>query len=1354
MAINAHKVANGGDCHLNSTLQLTFGSDLGSRQYLRSLTSLLQNGAAGCRAVDNAGQVRRGLTFGEILKLIETHQLSSIDYDLRVRGNCVGLSIKHDRRSVTIGTTIDVDRPSTELIWLQSALEFNRPFPVLALPVNLGGLTVETFHPLVALGVYTGKLTEASCVIGGERQFSARWTINRLGPNSVPVNCHHVESIWLAAPSSDHPAIWYTPSACDIADLSRLDAGWWRALLELCKAGRPAYSNLKSHLARLLPNWPQTWQWSLEELPAPDPESPDLAAKLASRPVLIIKPQSDRVRICIADDLTPAGQGRVLLHAMAHLALGHIRVGDTTTHIDTMETITRPSRHRDLLASQFVARYWSRPVWWGVESLADCTPQQKSKLYLWKLIDQRLVNTPHLHEQALKYQPAAYQRQAAERLVGMLDKHRGAMLCDGVGLGKTYVATTVIVHYINQWLDALAARGEAAAADPYRITIIVPNQVVSAWKGVALPSAYAHNVAPGNVRIIAHSKFSNVRATSEILSRDAEKISDLEHLILSDLVIVDESHNLRNNKSDKTVFLRKLLRLKPRLNEQRKVLLLTATPLNNTLDDLESQLSLIFSSPRNIGASSIEKEYLRESTKFAFELRNCLVGGQQVVDLAQLGNDNCTSNLNIGSELIDLTTYLREQKRRLDQLIKSVREAVDLDKPLSIRDILEEKNLIAERLLDAIVVQRSRAMCHRIENTYEAERTLLFRPARGKAFELRYAASSDNYLDILKKLIQLFDPGENIRDALTLKINHWKSLLAMRGVNGPVAAGLQRTLLLKRFESSLGALLASYMKIVINHINKIYCLYFDAIRFGKPDAAARLRAEFGALFDSIDAKDRNRLLHLVRGEAMVVENGDLLLLLGGQTVEMIATVEVFELVWSELRDAILSDFAKLLKTFPVIIDKVLGHSQPTNWPKNLGGNTIWPESGDWALQITYDQKVRELIKSILTARKCGQKVIVFSEYSTTIKYIKSIIAAIQNLSDANWDLIMSNPEFSQFSREDFEKLTAVTSSITQETSTDPNNPNGRDRLLNRFAPYYRLCPYRSDDGDKIWQEYWTEAIFSPLEIMLTTDILSEGVNLQDVPLLINFDVHWNPVKMIQRAGRLDRRLDPRIEQNQDYHELRSLTNRHNRPLPEYYWHHHPNEPPKIINMILPDELEERLRLLDKIWMKEFLIELVFGLDTSALTSFNLNLGNNINGLIGLNSTAGDRTIEQLVSHHARLSRELKDAGIATDWANQLTGCLGMEDLKLQGVGAGIDEAESERVTAQLRPPADDQLHAKSPDNLDNLGLLAIVEANISAWITEPGNLLAVSSGDVGRPDDLNQQQLELFESDHFEGVAQ
>ena len=96
----------------------------------------------------------------------------------------------------------------------------------------------------------------------------------------------------------------------------------------------------------------------------------------------------------------------------------------------------------------------------------------------------------------------------------------------------------------------------------------------------------------------------------------------------------------------------------------------------------------------------------------------------------------------------------------------------------------------------------------------------------------------------------------------------------------------------------------------------------------------------------------------------------------------------------------------------------------------------------------------------------------------------------------------------------------------------------------------------------------------------------------------------------------------------------------------------------------------------------------------------------------------------------------------------------MEDLKLQGVGAGIDEAESERVTAQLRPPADDQLHAKSPDNLDNLGLLAIVEANISAWITEPGNLLAVSSGDVGRPDDLNQQQLELFESDHFEGVAQ
>ena len=68
----------------------------------------------------------------------------------------------------------------------------------------------------------------------------------------------------------------------------------------------------------------------------------------------------------------------------------------------------------------------------------------------------------YLHPAAEAYQAAAYQRQAAQRLVAQLEDYGGAMLCDGVGLGKTYVATTVVVHYSNAWRERLAQEGRIA----------------------------------------------------------------------------------------------------------------------------------------------------------------------------------------------------------------------------------------------------------------------------------------------------------------------------------------------------------------------------------------------------------------------------------------------------------------------------------------------------------------------------------------------------------------------------------------------------------------------------------------------------------------------------------------------------------------------------------------------------------------------------------------------------------------------------------------------------------------------------------------------------------------------------
>ena len=89
------------------------------------------------------------------------------------------------------------------------------------------------------------------------------------------------------------------------------------------------------------------------------------------------------------------------------------------------------------------------------------------------------------------------------------------MLCDGVGLGKTYVATTVMVHYVNAWRDQLAATSQSPADEPFRITVLAPNSVVSTWQREAIPPLAAHGVPLATVRVLSHTKLSRILPTSE-----------------------------------------------------------------------------------------------------------------------------------------------------------------------------------------------------------------------------------------------------------------------------------------------------------------------------------------------------------------------------------------------------------------------------------------------------------------------------------------------------------------------------------------------------------------------------------------------------------------------------------------------------------------------------------------------------------------------------------------------------------------------------------------------------------------------------------------------------------------------
>ena len=261
------------------------------------------------------------------------------------------------------------------------------------------------------------------------------------------------------------------------------------------------------------------------------------------------------------------------------------------------------------------------------------------------------------------------------------------MLCDGVGLGKTYVATTVVVHYANAWRERLAQEGRSLADDPLRVTILSPNSVVSTWRREAIPPLGAHGVVPAHVRVISHTKLSRILPSSQILERpSAAEPSDMEHLLLSDLVVVDEAHNFRSVGARRTTVLRDLLRLQPRKDSRRRVLLLTATPVNNSLEDLRQQAALLFSKPLWFNDKLTPEGYRgRVVRDVSDRVTKAMRGrGGDVAAMLIHGSGEARfshapdfrDDLQLGVQIPRVGDYLKEQEKRLAAQQAAVRAAM------------------------------------------------------------------------------------------------------------------------------------------------------------------------------------------------------------------------------------------------------------------------------------------------------------------------------------------------------------------------------------------------------------------------------------------------------------------------------------------------------------------------------------------------------------------------------------------------------------------------------------------------------------------------------------------------------
>ncbi len=189
-----------------------------------------------------------------------------------------------------------------------------------------------------------------------------------------------------------------------------------------------------------------------------------------------------------------------------------------------------------------------------------------------------------------------------------------------------------------------------------------------------------------------------------------------------------------------------------------------------------------------------------------------------------------------------------------------------------------------------------------------------------------------------------------------------------------------------------------------------------------------------------------------------------------------------------------------------------------------------------------DDKLQKLIRHLNEDNLLkNQKIIIFSEFRNTARYVAK-----------------------QLIRAGFKRAEQVDSG---------RNVKNREMIIRRFAPYYNC----SDNSEELYR-----CLADPIDILISTDVLSEGLNLQDACLLINYDLHWNPVRLMQRIGRADRRLNPDIEK------------KIKRPAwlkgKVFFW-----------NFLPPAELEDLLHLKQKLDGKILRINKTLGIEGALLT---------------------------------------------------------------------------------------------------------------------------------------------------------
>ena len=573
-----------------------------------------------------------------------------------------------------------------------------------------------------------------------------------------------------------------------------------------------------------------------------------------------------------------------------------------------------------------------------------------------------------------------FQKDAALAIINKLESYNGCILADCEGLGKTFTALAVIKYYENRNRSVL---------------VLCPKKLADNWN--TYKDNYVNNpIAADRLRydVLYHTD----------LSREWGKSNGLDLGRLNwgnyDLVVIDESHNFRNGgqiygeERRENRYLRLMNRV-IRTGVKTKVLMLSATPVNNRFTDLRHQLELAYEgNPKLINEKLDTKRTIDEIFRSAQKVFN--------------------------------------QWNKRDE---SERTTANLLKALDF-DFFE--------VLDSVTIARSRK---HIEKYYNMSEIGTF-PERLKPITLRPRLtdleSAINYGEIYDLLMRLNLSVYIPTDYIFASMLH-KYVDTSRNINrAGREMGIRRLMsinLMKRLESSVES-----FRLTVGRVKHLIDSTIAEIDTYASGGGSIINGRELAGDPDFDDDDRNT-------EYFAAEHS--------------IKIDLSDMDYKTWRDRLAED-AETLELLKTMIDD------------------ITPEH-DTKLQTLFNLIEHKLMHPI---NEGNRKILIFSAFSDTAEYLYKHVSA--------------------FVKQRFGLDTAMVTGSVDGKTTIPKQRASMNEVLTLFSPLAKdkhlLMPNNTSD----------------ISVLIATDCISEGQNLQDCDYCVNYDIHWNPVRIIQRFGRIDR----------------------------------------------------------------------------------------------------------------------------------------------------------------------------------------------------------------------------------------